>query len=476
MGTNEDLARRIVEAVGGAGNVVSLTHCATRLRFKLKDFSKADKERLGETKGVITVVEKGGQLQVVIGNTVADVYDAIGESCGVNLDGEVPDDDGPVDKESLKKHGNVIDKVIDLVTSIFVPILPALVGGGMLKAVLMIATMYFGLAKTDGVYVVLYAAADAIYSYMPIALAFTSAKRFKCNQFVAVCLGIAMCSKNILGQDPALTFFGITITGPAQGYGSTVIPIICTIWFMSLVERFLNKVLHPYVRNILSPLFTLLIVTPCMFLVIGPVMSGLQDCLTTAYTWIYNLSPIVCGAILGGVWQILVVFGLHWGIVPIGQMNLAAYGRNTINGVVGPSNWAQAGAAFGVAFRAKNPEVRETAMSAAVTAFFSITEPAIYGVNLKYKKPFYIACGVGAVSGAIAGAANSAATAAGPVGVLSFPLFMGEGFTGFCIAMAVAIIGSAVLTFFFGYDAANDEVAGTKKKAEVSAEKPAEIA
>lgn len=139
-------------------------------------------------------------------------------------------------------------------------------------------------------------------------------------------------------------------------------------------------------------------------------------------------------------------------------MNLSAYGRNTINAVTGPSNWAQAGAALGVALRSKNPEIKETAFSAFVTGFFSITEPAIYGVNLKYKKPFYIAVGMGAVSGAIAGFCNSAATAGGPVGILSFPLFMGEGFIGFCIAMAVSLIGTTVLTYLFGYDQANDDM------------------
>ena len=153
----------------------------------------------------------------------------------------------------------------------------------------------------------------------------------------------------------------------------------------------------------------------------------------------------------------LVVVGLHWGIIPIGQMNLSAYGRNTINAVTGPSNWAQAGAALGGALRSKNPDIKETAFSAFVTGFFSITEPAIYGVNLKYKKPFYIAVGMGAIAGAIAGFSNAAATAGGPVGILSFPLFLGEGFVGFCIAMVVALLGTAILTYLFGYDAVNDQ-------------------
>lgn len=445
-----EIARNILERVGGKENVLSATHCATRLRFKLRDDSKADVEALKKTRGVLTVVQKGGQTQVVIGNEVGDVYDEMGK-LGVALGGEVPDDDDVVDKEGMKVHGKLIDRVVDLVTSIFVPVLPGLIGGGMLKALLMVATTFFGLPRTDGVYVMLNAIGDAIYSYLPIALAFTAARRFKANPVISVMLAVAMCSSAVINQDPQLTFFGIPVVGPTQGYGSTVIPIIVTIWFQGALEHWFNKILHPYVKNILNPLLTLLIAGPVMFLAIGPVMSGLQDALSAGYTWLYSLSPLVTGAVLGGLWQVLVVFGLHWGIVPLGQMNLSLYGRNTINAVTGPSNWSQAGAALGVALRAKDKDVKETAMSAAITGFFSITEPAIYGVNLRYKRPFYIAVGVATLSGAIAGAANTAATAGGPVGILSFPLFLGEGFVGFCIAMALAFIGTAVLTFLFGH-------------------------
>ena len=452
MGKYDELAGAIVEKVGGKDNVLSLTHCATRLRFRLKDSAKSDKAALEKTKGVVAVVEQGGQTQVVIGNTVGDVYDAIG-ALGISLGGEVDE----VNKEDLKMHGKLIDRVVDLVTSIFTPVLPGLIGGGMVKALLMVATQFFGLSSTSGEYIMLNTIGDAVYSSLPIALAFTAARRFKANTVISIMLAIAMCSSAVVGADPQLTFFGFPVVGPAQGYGSTVIPIIVTIYFQSLVEKLLNKILHPYVKNILNPLFTLIVVGPCMFMIIGPVMSMLQNALTGAYGWIYSLSPIVCGAVLGGIWQVLVVVGLHWGIVPIGQMNLSMYGRNTINAVTGPSNWTQAGAALGVALRSKNPDIKETAFSAFVTGFFSITEPAIYGVNLKYKKPFYIAVGVATVAGAIAGASNAAATAGGPVGILSFPLFMGEGFMGFVIAMLVALLGTAVLTYLFGYDPKFDE-------------------
>lgn len=457
MGKYDELAGKIIEGVGGKENIVSLAHCATRLRFKLRDDSRADKAAVESTRGVVAVVPQGGQFQVVIGNTVGDVYDAIGAR-GVTLGGSV--DAEVVDKEELKMRGKLLDRVIDLVTGIFVPVLPALIGGGMVKALLMVAQTFFGLDAASGEYVLLNTVGDAIYSALPIALAFTSAKKFGCNQIVAVCLGIAMCSSAVVGADPQLTFLGFPVVGPTQGYGSTVIPIIVTVWFMSLLERFLNKVLHPYVKNILNPMLCLLVAGPAMFMVIGPVMSVLQNALTDGYGFVYGLSPVLCGAVLGGLWQVLVVVGLHWGIVPIGQMNLSACGRDTINAVVGPSNWAQAGAALGVALKAKDPGVKEGAFSAFVTALFSITEPAIYGVNLKFKKPFYIAVAVATVAGGVSGFCNAAATAGGPVGLLSFPLFLGEGFAGFCVAMVAALVASAVLTYLFGYDGDGEKPAG----------------
>lgn len=457
MSKYDDSAKLIVEGVGGKDNIASLAHCATRLRFKLKDESKADVKALEKVKGVLAVVQKGGQTQCVMGNEVGDYYDAIG-ALGVALGGEVDAnaEDG-VDKDALKVHGSLVDVVVDLVTSIFTPVLPALIGAGMIKALLQMATTFFGMDPAGGTYVMLNAIGNAIYNYMPIGLAYTAARRFKANPLIAVCLGISMCTPGIINQDPQLTFFGFPIVGPAQGYGSTVIPIIVTVWFQGIVERFFNKVLHPYVKNILNPMFTLLICGPAMFMIIGPVMSAAQNMLTGAYTWLYELNPMLTGAIVGGLWQVLVVFGLHWGLVPIGTINLATYGYNTMSGFTGPSNWTQAGAALGVALRAKNKDVKETAMSAAITGFFSITEPAIYGVNLRYMKPFYIAVGMAVIAGGIAGAAGSATVGGGPVGILSFPLFMEHGFVGFCIAMAVAFIGSAILTYLFGHTPEMDE-------------------
>lgn len=451
MGKYDETASGIVKAVGGKENIVSLSHCATRLRFKLKDESKAPVEDINKVKGVITTVRKGGQTQVVIGNTVDNVYEAIG-ALGVTLGGAVDDDAAAAEdagKEEGEKKNGLLDKLIDLITSVILPVLPALIGGGMIKALLMICTTFFGMSTESGEYLMLYGIADAIFSYMCIALAVTSARKFKCNEAVAIALGVAMATANFI--DGSYTFFGIPITGPGQGYGSTVIPIIPTIWFAGIIEQWLNKHLHPYVKNIFTPMLTMLIAGIVMFLAIGPVMSLLQDGISAGYEWLYTLSPVVCGAIVGGLWQVLVVVGLHWSLVPVMQMNYAAFGTDSLFAISGQSNFAQAGAALGVAMRAKSADVKETAVSAGITALFSITEPAVYGCNLRFKKPFYIAVVCATVGGALGGALGATGIVGGPVGILSIPLFMGTGLVGFLVAAAVSFFGSLILTAMFGH-------------------------
>ena len=443
-------ANEIVEKIGGRDNIASLTHCATRLRFKLADNSKAYVPAIKKIKGVVNVVESGGQTQVIIGNEVTEVCNAIEKNFNITT-GKVD----AVEKDDLKVHNKAYDRIIDLVTSIFTPILSALIGAAMIRAVLMIGTQFFGMSADSGLYIVLNAAYNAVYSFLPVYLAYTSAKKFDCNPYIAAAIGLTMCSSVVQAAvqgETGMKLLGLSVYFPKQGYGSSVFPIILTIWVLSLLEHYLRKHLPAAIRNILTPMLSLLIIVPAMFMVIGPVAAYLQAGLGAMYTWLYNLSPLVTGIVMGGLWQVLVVFGLHWGIVPLGQVNLAQYGRNTISAIIGPSNWCQAGAALGVALKSRNPEIKENAFSAALTGFFSITEPAIYGVNLKYKKPFYIAVVFGAIAGGICGVANSAAVAGGPVGILSFPLFMGEGFIAFVIAMIIAFVGSAAATYLFGYD------------------------
>ena len=453
------LGEQIIEYVGGEENVVSLAHCATRLRFKLKDASLANKAKLENTNGVLKVIESGGQVQVVIGNTVSDVYQAIGTFTNITS-GDDSDDE-------VKSEGNLLARAIDLVTSIFTPILGALAGAGILRGVLMLLTNFDILDPASGAHQVLFATADAIMFFLPMLLAVTSAKKFGATTSVAMVLAGALLHPNITnlfnqingGYIDGIDFFGIPII--LMRYPSTVIPIIAGVWLLSKVEKFFNKRIHPAARNFLSPFLSLTIVAPLTFLIIGPIGVYLGEALGFGYTWLVGVSPILAGAVIGSLWQVFVIFGLHWGIVPIGWNNLAVFGYNSLSAMNGPSNFAQAGAALGVFLKAKKPEVKALAGSAALTGIFGITEPAIYGINLKYKKPFIIACIAGAMGGAIGAGVGAAARAPGIPGLLTLPIFAGPGFTGFLIGIAATYIVAAVGTYFFGYKDSKDEESET---------------
>ncbi|GEN49230.1 beta-glucoside-specific PTS transporter subunit IIABC [Ligilactobacillus pobuzihii] len=445
-------AEEILSTVGGKENVSSVVHCATRLRFKLKDEKKADKNATSDVTGVIQTVESGGQYQVVIGNTVADVYDQLIQ---------LVDTDNDNDENDTEK-GSLFNRAIDLISGIFTPVLPALIGGGMLKGLLMLAVQ-FGLSEKGGTYQILFAAADSVFYFLPFLLAATSAKKFKANMYLAFAVAGALVYPNMVelfnkGTD-VMNFIGIPVI--SAKYASSVLPIIFAIYFMSKIEHFCNDHFHPAIKNVLTPLLAISITVPITYLVIGPIVTGLGNMLGQGYTALYDLSPIVCGLIFGGAWQALVVFGVHWGIVPLMYNNISLYGRDTISSLSGQSNFAQAGAAFGVFLKTKKREVKEIALPAAITGLFSITEPSIYGVNLKYKKPFYIACGVSAISGAIVGGANSASIAPGPVGVLNIPVFVGKGFVAFLIAIAISFFLTTILVYLFGY---NDDMIENKEE------------
>jgi len=461
------LGAQIIEHVGGEGNVTSLAHCATRLRFKLKNASLADKTKLENTNGVLKVIESGGQIQVVIGNTVSDVYQAIGTFTNINSGGDTDDE--------VKSEGNLLARAIDLVTSIFTPILGALAGAGILRGVLMLLTNFDILDPASGAHQILFAAADAIMFFLPMLLAVTAAKKFGATTSVAMVLAGALLHPNITnlfnqingGYHDGISFFGIPII--LMRYPSTVIPIIAGVYLLSKVEKFFNKRIHPAARSFLSPFLSLIIVVPLVFLIIGPIGVYLGEGLGAGYTWLVGIHPILAGAVIGAFWQVFVIFGLHWGIVPIGWNNLAVFGYNTLSAMNGPSNFAQAGAALGVFLKAKKPEVKALAGSAALTGIFGITEPAIYGINLKYKKPFIIACLAGAMGGAIGAGVGAAARAPGIPGLLTLPIFAGPGFTGFLIGLVITYLTAAIGTYFFGYKDTKDEpVATVEEKTEAS--------
>ncbi|MBE5983662.1 MAG: PTS beta-glucoside transporter subunit EIIBCA [Paenibacillaceae bacterium] len=442
----DELAKQIVASVGGAGNVNSLIHCATRLRFQIKDPAKVDKKRLSQTEKVITVVEAGGQLQVVIGNAVGDVYDAILATSSIKA-GDMDTDD----KKSSDK--NIINMFMSTVSGIFAPILGAMSGAGLLKGLLILFTTMGWLSTDMGTYRILFAAADGVFTFLPVFLAYTSAKRFKADPFVSVAIASALMYPNITAAFAAkesLTFLNIPVV--LVSYTSSVIPIILSVYVLSKLERGLRSILPDIVKNIFTPLLSLVIMVPSTFLVIGPVSDFAGKMLAGGYTALVSVNPIIAGFILGLVWPAAVMFGLHWGFIPIVINNISQYGRDTLFTITGPNNFAQAGAALGVFLKTKNKKVKDIAGPAALSAVLAgITEPAIYGVTLKYKKPFFIGAFFSGIAGAITAAVGAGAPTVLGTSLLTLTGYIGVGFAGFCVACAIAYFGSAICTYLFGF-------------------------
>ena len=314
-----ELAKDIVAHVGGKDNITKLVHCVTRLRFSLKDESKADTDYLMKRDGVVTVVKAGGQYQVVIGNHVPDVYETVLKVAGISGEGSVDADDDVVE-------GNLFDRFIALVSGLFQPMLGTLSAAGMIKGVVAILAA-LGVAKTDGAYVVLNAAGDGLFQFLPLILAITAAKRFKMNQFTALAIGFALVYPNIAASFTAekplytlfagtpiespifSTFFGLPIIFPASSYLSTVLPVIAAVWAGAKIEKGFKKIIPDVVKVFIVPFFTLLITVPLAFLVIGPVMSWASDLVGALFTGIYDFNPVIYGIVLGAAWQVLVMFG-----------------------------------------------------------------------------------------------------------------------------------------------------------------------
>lgn len=459
----EKLAKEIIQGVGGEKNVVSLIHCATRLRFTLKDNSKADKEALVKNDGVITVKESGGQLQVVIGNTVPEVYNAIGNISGILNES----------KSSSKSSGGQgakkgIGSIIDVISSIFAPLLGVMAGAGILKGLLLIASNFEWLQKTDTTYIILYAAADALFYFLPMLLAVTTARKFGGNTFTALTMAGALLYPDIIAlktEGIATHFFGIPVV--MMSYSSTVIPIILSVIVMSQLEKVCNRFIHDSVKNFLTPLISLVIMLPVTLIVFGPFGVYVGNAIADGLLSAFSFSPLIAGAILGASWQILVIFGVHWGLVPVFINNIAVFGKDGIKPAATASVFAQTGAAFGVMLRTKNKKLKTLAGSATITALFGITEPAVYGVTLPLKRPFIAGVIGGAVGGAIIGQAGTQAFASGAPGLLTLPIFYGpggQGFPGLIIGITASFLVSAILTYVMGFKDPVDETEGENQQ------------
>ncbi|MBT2282755.1 PTS glucose transporter subunit IIA [Paenibacillus polymyxa] len=464
--SQEKLAKEIVELVGGEKNVESLVHCATRLRFVLKDDAKADKAKLEKTEGIIAVKENGGQFQVVVGNKVPEVYSAIGQISNILDDSS--------DKEKPRKAAKGLGGIIDIISSIFAPLLGVMAGAGILKGLLLIASNIGWLETTETTYTILYAAADSLFYFLPLLLAVTTARKFQGNMFVAMTIAGALIYPSIVtlkSEGTPTDFFGIPVI--LMNYSSTVIPIILAVIVMSKLEKLFNKTLHDSIKNFVTPLFLLVIMVPLTLLVFGPFGVYVGNGIAAGLVAAFGFSPLLAGAVMGASWQLLVIFGVHWGLIPVFINNVAVYGQDGVKPAATASIFAQTGAAFGVMLKTKNKKLKTLAGSSTLTALFGITEPAIYGVTLPLKRPFIAGVIGGAVGGAIIGQSGTLAFASGAPGLLTLPIFYGpggQGFPGLILGIVVSFVVSAVLTYIMGFKDPIEEE--TKTEPAASAEQP----
>ena len=448
---NHKIALQIIDGVGGKENVSGLTHCFTRLRFVLKDESKASKDKVSSIEGVIQVVEASGQFQVVLGNKVEAIYDEIMPL----LESTATEDD-----EQDKKVG-IGTKILNVVTAIFTPTIPAIAASGMLKGILAVAALiglnvYHVDIKTFNTYIILNAASDALFYFMPVILARSAAKVFKTNEYIAMTLGATLCYPTLvelMTGNKAVTLFGIGIT--KANYVSSVVPIIIAVFVLAYVEKFVKKIMPDVLKIIMVPTLSLLIMVPATLMIFGPIGIYIGNAVNWAYHYIMNLSPILLGAFVGGIWCVLVIFGAHRAIIPIGINDVAKTGRQNLLAFAGAANFSQAGAALGVFFKTKNKNLKTVAASATVTALFGITEPAIYGANLRLKKPMVYAVISGALGGALMGWGGSYGNAFANQGVLTIPVYASAGtkaFICYILGCLIAFGGACILTVILGFN------------------------
>ncbi len=501
-GKYDGLARIIIQNVGGRDNIISLEHCITRLRFRLKEEAKANTDILKATDGIVTVMQAGGQYQVVIGNHVAEVYEAVCEHAHIKT--------RDVEEKTSDGKKSIASILLNTLSGVFQPCLFVLSAAGIIKGLLalwaFIATYTGGVdVSTSGAYQIWYAIGDGFFYYFPIVLGYTAAKKFKSNEFIGMALGIGLVYPNMIAvtggevlgsvlagtafqMDYYITFFGIPVIMPASGYTSSVIPIILAVAFAAWIEKKVKKVIPTVVKAFLTPLVVLAITMPVTYLVIGPIATLICNAITFVFNMIYGLPVVgglVAGLFIGAFWQVFVIFGLHWAIIPLAIINLSSVGSDNILAPYFAVGFAQAMAVLAIIVKTKDKKLRDVAVPAFISGMFGVTEPCIYGITLPKKKPFVISCIAGAIGGGIIGFAGVRAYTMGGLGLFGLPSYIGSNglydLAWVCIGTLAAMAISFILTFITYQDDAptikkNDDRSKTEKKIGKTEEKAEVVA
>ena len=390
----DELAKLIIEHVGGKENITQVQHCITRLRFQLKDMDKPNTEALSKTPGVIKVMIASGQYQVVIGNTVSDVYEAVCRLAGVSQKPavEAKEDEG----ESKEKKG-IGALILEYMSAIIYPVLSLLTAAGILKGLLTIATMV-GVSSETGMYVLFNAVADALFYFLPVFLGYNTAKKSGMTPHLGMMIGAILCYPAVNGAD--LDFFGhiINVT-----YTSTFLPVVLIVLLATPLEKWLRKVLPSVIKNFVAPLIVLAIAIPIGYCLVGPAANALSEAIMNFINFLYGFSPVLVGALIGAFWQVLVVFGLHGMLIGVCMFNIFNGGGDMILAISIFICFAQSATVLAMALRAKNKEFRDMALPTVISGIFGVTEPAIYGITLPRIKYFVISCIGGAAAGIVCG-------------------------------------------------------------------------
>lgn len=484
-------AREVVEAIGGSDNIKSVIHCFTRLRFSLKDDSIPDDDQVNQISGVLDVARANNQYQVVIGQTVDDVYDEVIKILGPQYAGQgqeaADSNNNEQDNKDLSFGGkikNAFFQLIGVITGSMMPVIGLLAASGMLKGILNILTNFCHMSTASPTYTIINSMGDAAFYFLPIIVGFTAAQKLGSNPVIVSLIGGFLIYPDLVkiyasgkfsyflaGVGINANFFGIPIHIPQYTY--SIFPMIFAAWMAAKIEPWIKKWMPVTLRQIFTPLVEIFLVGMTVLIIVGPVISFISEGIAGVLQWLLTVNTALSGLIIGGLYQILVIFGLHWAVIPLIANDIAATGHSVLNGIISITMVAQGAGALAVWFKTKhNPELKGLSMSAAISAAVGITEPAMYGVNLKYGRVF-MTSSIGAAIGGLVNGLLKVDMYGFTGSLIGFPSFVpkaGQGnpnnLLNFWIASIVTIIAAFALTYFFGYkeNDANSPKNAPKKK------------
>ena len=466
------LALDIIDVVGGQKNIVNATRCATRLRLVLKETPEGAKEKVSALAGVITVVENNGQFQVVIGTHVGEVYDSVAEALHLDVSAQ----------EIEQPKQSIVNRIIATMSAVFAPFVYILAAAGLLQGALILITMAVPAFAETGTYEVLNFMSWTPFTFLPIFIAITASKHFKCNTYIAILCCCALVNQSWadiaarIADGDVVRFLGVKLSETT--YTSTVLPPLLLVWVLSYLEHFIEKKLPDAAKPLLTPLICFVIMVPATIMVIGPASAITANAIANGYNALVAFAPALAGAIIGGLWQVVVIFGVHWGITPVVLANFDMNGCDTFQAFQTIAVVAQVAAAFGVFIKSRNKEFKGVALSAGVTGIFGITEPTIYGVTLRLKKPFICGCAGGAIGAVVLSFFHSAYYAyAGLPGLLTIVNAISKdapmSFIGEALACVIASVITIVAIQIVGFDDPVDEAEESEE--EEQKEQTAEI-